>query len=304
METNSDHNVLLFLGALTLIAAGVIFVASGLRVRRELTRKRVDIVASSSKPLLRDAKGDATQLVRNSSLSLVQREFIRQLGRIGIRPGVAQVLFWGSRVLAPLCFGIPVLVLGPHLGMLAASPILPYLVAGVAGGFGWFLPKLVILDIIKSRQVAVAAGLPDALDLLVICAEAGLALEDGIERVAVELKLSQPALADELLFTAADLKVLPDSEDALKRLAERIDLPPVRSLVTTLSQTMRYGTPLAQAMRVVAADLRNDALLHMEERANKLPALMTVPMIVLIMPTIFLILGGPAALRVYDLFTK
>ncbi len=302
---STDSNWPLIIGALTLVVGGVILIVSGLRVRRELTAGRVEFVARSTMPSLRSAARDAAmQLVRNSSLSVVQREIIRQLGRFGIHSGAAQGLFLGSRVLAVLCFGIPILVYGPSIGLLGASPILPLLVAGVAGAFAWFLPKLIVLDMIKARAVAVAAGLPDALDLLVICAEAGLALEDGIERVAVELKLSQPALADELLYTAADLKVLPNSEDALAKFAERIDLPPVRSLVTTLSQTMRYGTPLAQAMRVVAADLRNDALVNLEERANKLPALMTVPMIVLIMPTIFLILGGPAALRVYDLFTK
>jgi tight adherence protein C len=147
---------------------------------------------------------------------------------------------------------------------------------------------------------AIARGLPDALELLVICVEAGLSLEDAIERVVSELWESHPELSEELALTSADLKILPSRDQALANLADRVDLPGIRSIVGTLSQTMRFGTPLAQAMRVVASEMRNDALLNMEERANRLPALMTVPMIVFILPTIFMILGGPAVLRVID----
>ena len=147
-----------------------------------------------------------------------------------------------------------------------------------------------------------AEGLPDAIELLVVCVEAGLALEDGIDRIVIELKHSQPKLAEELALTSADLKILSSRDQALANLAERIDTPSVRSVVTTLSQTLRYGTPLAQAMRVVAADMRNDSLFQLEERANRLPVMMTIPMMLFIMPTIFLIVGGPAALKLMDHF--
>jgi tight adherence protein C len=146
----------------------------------------------------------------------------------------------------------------------------------------------------------IARGLPDALELLVVCVEAGLSLDDGLDRVVAELWESHPALADELALLSADLRILPSRDQALTNLAERVDLPSIRSIVGTLSQTMRFGTPLAQAMKVVAGEMRNDVLLSMEERANRLPALMTVPMIIFILPTIMLILGGPAMLRVLD----
>ena len=303
-----DSDIPLALGACTLVIAGAILIYSSLHERRELLGERVELLTRSS------AGGTATaeavkasagaQLATSPGATPVEREVIRRLARFGISAAHAPMAFAGIRLITLMAFSVLVFLLSPRLGLAAASAVLPFLVAGVAGVFAWFLPKLIIQDILKSRAESIAAGLPDALDLLVICAEAGLALEDGIERVAVELHLSQPALADELMLTAADLKVLPSSEAALSKFAERVDLPPIRSLVTTLSQTMRYGTPLAQAMRVVAAGMRNDALLRLEERANKLPALMTVPMIVFIMPTIFLILGGPAALRIIDLFTK
>jgi tight adherence protein C len=154
------------------------------------------------------------------------------------------------------------------------------------------------------RVKEVRAGLPDALELLVVCVEAGLSLEDGLDRVVTELKRSQPALADELSLTLADLKILPSRDQALANLAARVDVPSVRSVVTTLAQTLRYGTPLVQSLRVVAAEMRNDYLIEIEEKANRLPAYLTLPVIVFLMPTIFLIVGGPAALRLIDAFVR
>jgi tight adherence protein C len=97
------------------------------------------------------------------------------------------------------------------------------------------------------------------------------------------------------------MKILPSRDEALANLAVRVNMPSVRSVVTTLSQTLRYGTPLAQALRVVAGELRNDTLMRLEERANQLPSLMTIPMMLFIMPTIFMIVAGPAVLRVMDI---
>jgi tight adherence protein C len=139
---------------------------------------------------------------------------------------------------------------------------------------------------------------------LVISVEAGLALEDAINRIVGELRRSQPAMAEELALTGADLRILPSRDDALRRLAERVKLPSVHSVVITLSQTLKYGTPLAHALRVVAAELRNDELLKLEEQANRMPVLLTVPMIVFILPSIFLMIGGPAFLKVLDAFIQ
>ncbi len=200
--------------------------------------------------------------------------------------------------------GVGVWALGAQVQILAERRILLALLALMFAIVGWFIPALVIGRLAKSRAKAAAAGLPDALELLVVCVEAGLALEDGIDRMVKELRHSNPELADEFSLTAADMKILPNREEALMKLADRIDVPSVRSVVTTLSQSMRYGTPLAQAMRVVATEMRDDSLMAMEERANRLPTLMTLPMMLFIMPTIFLIVGGPAALRIIDAFLK
>jgi tight adherence protein C len=127
-----------------------------------------------------------------------------------------------------------------------------------------------------------------------------LSFEEGINRVSEVLRVSRPAVAEELALTSADLKILPSHERALGNLAQRVDAPSVRTVVTTLSQTLRYGTPLAQGLRVISAELRTDALVRLEERANQLPSLMTIPMMLFILPTIFMIVAGPAALHVMD----
>lgn len=176
--------------------------------------------------------------------------------------------------------------------------------AGAAAIAGWSAPMLLAHHAADERAAAVARGLPEALELLVVCVEAGLALENGIERITEEIRPSDPLLADELALTAADLKVLPTLDEGLANLAARVDLPNIHSVVTIISQSLRYGTPLVQALRSAAAEMRNEDLIALEERGNRLPTLLTLPMMLFILPTIFLIVGGPAALKLFDVFGK
>ena len=143
--------------------------------------------------------------------------------------------------------------------------------------------------------------MPDAFDLLVICAEAGLGLDAALDRVAREMTQSTPVLAEEIGITAVELGFLPDRRVALMGFAERVQLPSVRALVNTLTQSERYGTPLAQALRVLSSELREERMMKAEEKAAKLPATLTVPMILFILPTLFIVLLGPAIIRVFDL---
>jgi tight adherence protein C len=182
------------------------------------------------------------------------------------------------------------------------SVILHWACVAVAVLLGAYLPDLVLRKMARHRLHEIEFGLPDALDLLVICAESGLSFESSLERVAAELQLTQPALASEFAATSNGLRVLPEREAALLALAERVPLKSMGTVVTTLIHTLRYGTPLAQSLRVMAATLRNEALLALEESAGKLPALMTIPMILFTLPATFLVLAGPAALRILDTF--
>lgn len=301
---------LLALGAFLIVVGGVTLLGYTLRLRRDDISRRVDLVV----PRL-SASGlgaDSGQSLRRVVLPEIagglpvrdRREIMRRLAALRIpadRALFAFVALRGGSVVSCFLLG---LAAGSAIPALTSAPLIVFVLALGFGIMGWFLPVIVVNRMVKSRTEDVVRGLPDALELLVVCVEAGLALEDGIERIVAEMRHSHPALAEELALTAADLKILPSRDQALANLADRIDVQSVRSVTTTLSQTMRYGTPLAQALRTVASEMRNDSLLALEERANRLPTLLTLPMMLFIMPTIFLIVGGPAALRLIDTFMK
>ncbi|MCK9915527.1 type II secretion system F family protein [Microbacteriaceae bacterium K1510] len=295
-----------FLATLALVVGGVALVASALRTRDSTLARRVAMVEpyGGRAPGRRQASAsEALFRLPASGLSAPsQREISRLFGRLGLSRMQALTAFTISRFVLVAGLGLATFLWLERFGSLAGTPLLPLLIAAMVAIVSWFLPMLIISHRLKQRTKAVRSGLPDALELLVVCVEAGLSLEDGLARVVTELKRSQPALADELDLTLADLRILPSRDQALANLAERVDVPSVRSVVTTLVQTLRYGTPLVQALRVTASELRNDYLIELEERANRLPAYLTLPVIVFLMPTIFLIVGGPAALRLIDAF--
>ena len=161
-------------------------------------------------------------------------------------------------------------------------------------------PDLWLGNKIKKRSDAVRKGLPDALDLLVICAEAGLTVDAAFNRVAKELGKAYPELGDEFGLTAIELGFLAERRQAFENLASRVDLEAVRGVVTTMIQTEKYGTPLASALRVLSAEFRNERMMRAEEKAARLPAIMTVPLILFILPTLFIVILGPAACSISD----
>lgn len=164
--------------------------------------------------------------------------------------------------------------------------------------FGFFIPDLVVKRQRKVRLQRLSRSLPDGLDLLVICAEAGLSLDAALKRVADEFVTVVPELSEELLLTSVELNFLPDRRQALANLGNRVDLPAFRGVVATLIQTEKYGTPLAQALRALASEFREHRLLAAEEKAARLPAILTVPMIVFILPALFIVLAAPAFIQV------
>ena len=163
-------------------------------------------------------------------------------------------------------------------------------------------PDLWLSNKVKKRSHAVRKGLPDALDLLVICAEAGLTIDAAFNRVAKELGKAYPELGDEFGLTAIELGFLNERRQAFENLAMRVDLEAVRGVVTTMIQTEKYGTPLASALRVLSAEFRNERMMRAEEKAARLPAIMTVPLILFILPTLFIVILGPAACSISDNF--
>jgi tight adherence protein C len=221
------------------------------------------------------------------------------LARAGWRSRDALTIFMALRVGLPLAFGLAafaVLSIDPEMTLV--NCLGGTVVAAAVGAYG---PRFALQHIIGRRQNHLRKQLPDALDLLVICTEAGLSLDAALGRVTRELGLSSPQLADEFGLTAVELGFLPNRRQALLNLAKRTDLASVRGVVNTLVQTERYGTPLAHALRVLAAEFRDERMMRAEEKAARLPATLTVPMILFIQPTLFLVLIGPAIIRVLAL---
>jgi tight adherence protein C len=165
---------------------------------------------------------------------------------------------------------------------------------------GAYLPDLIIKNQTQKRRDKLSKSVPDALDLMVICAEAGLSLDATLSRVSGEMENTDPELAEELSLTSLELGFLPDRRKALSNLGLRTDLSVLRSLTNTLMQSERYGTPLASSLRVMASESRDERIMKAEEKAARLPAMLTVPMIIFIMPPLFVVLIGPAVISTID----
>ncbi len=178
------------------------------------------------------------------------------------------------------------------------------LIAMFGALIGWMLPDIIVKNMSQKREDILRKAIPDALDLMVICAEAGLGLDAALDRVGREVAQSCPELAEEIGVTSVELNFMPDRHKALHSLAERVPLPSVTALVNTLIQTEKYGTPLAQALRVLSSEMREERMMRAESKAAALPAVLTVPMIIFILPPLFVVLIGPAALKVATAMAK
>lgn len=170
---------------------------------------------------------------------------------------------------------------------------------GVAGVplLAWYLPNIYLKNSKQKRQKVLQRSFPDTLDLILVCVESGLALDAALARVCRELGRAHPEITKELNRTRMELTLLSDRAQALQNLGERTDLTAFRSLIAALLQTERFGTSLTETLRVLSDDYRHERLMVAENKAGKLPALMTVPMILLMMPAFIMIIMGPAIIQ-------
>ena len=225
------------------------------------------------------------------------RKTSEQLAQAGWRSRDALAIYLGIRLATPFIGAVGSLI-AVWLFMPEATGMNKMLaMVGAVLVFG-FAPVFGLKRAIKRRQNFLRKQLPDGLDLLVICTESGLSMDAAFARVARELGFSSPHLADEIGLTSVELGFLPNRRQALQNLAKRTDLAAVRGVVNTLVQTERYGTPLAHSLRVLSAEFRDERMLKAEEKAAKLPAILTVPMILFILPVLFVVLIGPAIINV------
>ncbi|BAK65028.1 Flp pilus assembly protein TadC [Sphingobium sp. SYK-6] len=276
--------------------------------RRE--QLKAGITASTGK---RRAKivhqNDTTDRMRTflSSLKVLQDDQLKvaqvKLAQAGIRSKDWAIAIIFGRLVLPIVVGgmAALLIYGvdlwPHwgamkkFGMFAGALLLSYKA-----------PDLYVDNMVTKRSQAIRKGIPDALDLLVICAEAGLTVDAAFARVARELGAAYPELGEEFQLTAIELSFLTERRMAFENLATRVKLDALKGVVTTMIQTEKYGTPLASALRILSAEFRHERMMRAEEKAARLPAIMTVPLILFILPTLFVVILGPAACSISEAF--
>ncbi|WP_200932393.1 type II secretion system F family protein [Sphingomonas sp. Leaf412] len=308
---------------LSALAAAATFFAIyvGLSVRDPMTKRvkalndrreqlKAGITASTSK---RRAKlvqqNDTADRLRTflTSFRMLQDEQVKaaqqKLLQAGIRKKEWAVAVIFGRLILPIVFGgLMVLYVYALDAFPEWGPLKKYGLVAVTFILAYKAPDIYLKNKITKRTDAIRKGLPDALDLLVICAEAGLTVDAAFHRVAKELGKAYPELGEEFALTAIELGFLTDRRQAFENLAHRVALDAVKGVVTTMVQTEKYGTPLASALRVLSAEFRNERMMRAEEKAARLPAIMTVPLILFILPVLFVVILGPAACSISDAF--
>lgn len=205
----------------------------------------------------------------------------------------------GVKVVSMFLFPVIALLLAQLSGRGPADVLVFTLVSVVIGIMG---PRL-ILTVLKRRfDATIRLGAPDMIDLLVVCSEAGMGMESALGRVAEEMKQTNPAMAWVLHRLLDDLRILPNRIDAFENLANTSE--GLRRFGTMISQSLQYGTPLSQALRSIAVDLRRERITKLEERAHKLGAKLTIPMVLFLLPAMFVIMGGSPVLHLVRSFAS
>lgn len=218
------------------------------------------------------------------------------LDGVGLKGGRGLGLFIGAKILTVLLFPFLFYFVVAHVLHLGHFWVMVSPVAGLVAGI--LAPEAYANNKRQKFLEKVEAGVPDALDMMVICADAGLALEAGIARVSQEMLTLNPQLAAELIQTSREMQIGSDLRMAMDALGARTGLEILQRLATTLAQSLQYGTPLTAALRTLSAELRQEALVKFEERAGRLPTMMTIPMILFILPCVFFVVAGPAIINV------
>jgi tight adherence protein C len=279
-----------------------------LNERRE--QLKAGITASASKRRTKIVhQNDTTDRMRTflQTFKVLQDDQLKlaqiKLAQAGIRSKDWAIAVIFSRLVLPIVVGGTAALL--IYGMGAFPEWSEFKKFGVFAGallLSYKAPDIYIENMITKRSAAIRKGVPDALDLLVICAEAGLTVDAGFARVARELGSAYPELGEEFQLTSIELGFLTERRMAFENLAERVKLDALKGVVTTMIQTEKYGTPLASALRVLSAEFRHERMMRAEEKAARLPAIMTVPLILFILPTLFVVILGPAACSISKAF--
>lgn len=309
-------NVQFAITALTFVAAlGTIVSLAMPYLQQDRLGARLKVVAERRNELKAQARSDRDtrkNKLRPTASSYMQEVVDRlslrkilespqtrlKLSQAGLRGQAPLVTFLFFRLVMPVIVFIGaflyLLVTDNFAGNMAAKLAVSF----AAGGVGFYLPNVYVQNLIGKRQQAIARAFPDALDLLLICVESGMTIEVAFGRVAREIGGQSIELAEELGLTTAELAYLSERRVALENLALRTGLEGVKSVVTSLIQSERYGTPLGQSLRVMAQENRDLRMAAAEKKAGALPAQLTVPMIGCFLPVLFLVILGPVVITI------
>lgn len=282
-----------------------------LRGRMKLVSQERDRLRSQHKVNLATGEGRLREKPKGSVLSLVEGLNLRQvfeaeatrakLRQAGLRGERHLLIFFAIRLVTPLLLALIVFIYSSTVfadRIPSQMRIVSTLIGLVAG---MYLPGILLKNIIQRRQQSIQRAWSDALDLMLICVESGMAIEPALQRVSREIGSQSVPLAEEMTLTHAELSYLQDRRKAWENLGKRIGLPTVKSVVTSLIQSERYGTPLGTALRVLAQENRDARMQEAERRAAALPPKLTVPMILFFLPVIFIVILGPSAILVMDI---
>jgi tight adherence protein C len=269
---------------------------------RERLRAQARTVTAASEGRLRERhKGTLAQIVELLNLrQLFQAETSRErLRQAGLRSERHLVTYLAFRLVTPFLFALLVFTYSSTVfaDRIPASMRLVATMVGLIAGF--YLPNVFLKNLVQRRQASIKRAWSDALDLMLICVESGMSIEPAMARVAKEIGSQSLPLAEEMTLTNAELSFLGDRRRAYENLGKRTGLPTVKSVVTSLIQSEKYGTPLGTALRVLAQENRDMRMSEAEKRAAALPPKLTVPMVLFFLPVIFIVLLGPAAIMVF-----
>jgi len=274
-------------------------------IEREKIRQRErDRLARGQKVSLRQSpKQYMKAVVERFNLAkwVGQEEARIKLVQAGYRGQAAYITFLFFRMAAPIAALLFAVFYVFVLVELNQPPLVKLGICLGATYAGLQLPSLMLKNQIARRQLQIRRAFPDALDLLLICVESGMSVEAAFRKVSQEIGNQSIALAEELTLTTAELSYLQDRRQAYENLAKRTDLEGVRAVCVSLQQAERYGTPLGQTLRVMAQENRDMRMMEAEKRAAALPPKLTVPMILFFLPVLFVVILGPAAIRVMEL---
>jgi tight adherence protein C len=267
-------------------------------------RERARMAAEAARPALRQqAKPFMQSIVDRFNLrkALADENTVNQLRMAGYRGQAPLVVFLFARVTLPIAFFAVAAFYIFGLGLLASQPpMIKWAIVLVAAYVGFYLPTILVKNRMQKRQTSIKRAWPDALDLMLICVESGISIEAAFRKVSEEIGARSEHLAEELTLTTAELSYLQERRQAYENLGLRTGLDGIKTVMTSLIQAERYGTPIATTLRVMAQENRDIRMNEAEKKAAALPPKLTVPMIIFFLPVLFAVILGPAAIQLMN----